>query len=147
MDIDLEIQKSLEYLKYAIEQIVEKNIFYYHSKVHFKKDNYFKSGDKLLIENPLSKLGVGKIFFEDDNYFFTRQFNGIQYSKEEYFTNKEHSDMVKNGLYNKPYYGNKQLYKAISTNEIKWINQEDIDEKYGYIDQFRDFIIGEILKK
>lgn len=37
--------------------------------------------------------------------------------------------------------------KNIKTNEIKWINQEDIDEKYGYIDQFRDFIIGEILKK
>ena len=117
MDINLEIQKSLEYLKYAIEQIVEKNNFHYHSKVHFKKDNYFKSGDKLLIENQLSKLGVGKIFFEDDNYFFTRQFNGIQYSKEEYLKNKEHSEMVKNGLYNKPYYGNRQLYKIISTTE------------------------------
>ncbi len=118
MDINLEIDKSLEYLKYAIEQIVEKNNFHYHSKVQFTKSNYFKSGDKLLIDRPLAKLGVGKIFFEDGNYFLTRQFNGIQYSKEEYFTNKEHSDMVKNRLYNKPYYGNKQLYKSISKTEV-----------------------------
>lgn len=110
MNVDLEIKDSEEYLKYAIKQIVEKYDFNYHSKVKYTNSNYFKSGDKLLIQNEFSKLGVGKIFFEDDNYFFTRQFNGIQYSKEEYFKNKAHSEMVYNGLYNAPFYGNKKLY-------------------------------------
>ena len=59
INLDKEINDTSEYLKYAIEQIFEKNYFYYHSKVYFTNSNYFKKGDKLLIENKLCKLGVG----------------------------------------------------------------------------------------
>lgn len=114
MNLDLEIENSKEYLIYSINQTVEKYNFNYHSKVKFTNYNYFRSGDIILKQNELSKLGVGKIYFESNNYFFTRQFNGKEFTKEEYFKNKQHSKMVYNGLYNHPYYGNKELFKQIN---------------------------------
>lgn len=112
--LDLEIKNTEEYLKYYISQINEKHLFYYHSKVKFTTNSYFSNGDSLLKENPLSKLGVGNIYFEADNYFFTRQFNGKIYSREDYFENKKHSKMVYDGLYNKPYFGNEKLFKELN---------------------------------
>lgn len=112
--LDLEIKNTKEYLKYNISQINEKHLFHHHSKVKFTSNSYFNSGDSLLKQNQLCKLGVGNIYFETDNYFFTRQFNGVLYSKKEYFENKEHNKMVYAGLYNKPYFGNKKLFKELN---------------------------------
>ena len=37
--------------------------------------------------------------------------------------------------------------KSYKTGEIKWVYKKDINEKYAYIDQIRDFKINEILKR
>ena len=116
MKVKDDFNDALEYLYYHIDRLVEKHFFYHHSKQKFTKSTYFKSGDSLLKENELCKLGIGKIFYETDKSIFTRQFNGVLYSKEEYFKNKEHSKMVYSGLYEKPYFGNKKLFIKTKTN-------------------------------
>lgn len=99
MNIDKEINNTKEYLKYAINQIVEKNNFYYHSKVTFTSKKIYELGDILIKPKLNWKNGISKIFKETENYVFTRQFNGVLYTREQYFKNKIHNKNVTNGLY------------------------------------------------
>lgn len=116
MDIELEFKQSSEYLNYIINEIAEKNDFWYHQKikVEVRTDAITGHGKLVKIPKPNCKCGVGKIFFETDDYFFTRQYNGILYTKEQYFKNKEHNAMVTAGLYCAPYFGCEKKFKELN---------------------------------